>query len=146
MVRTLTAMTRHAALLALAAVVAACTSLPADRPAEPVSEKSVVLALLGGAENDMAAGRFDAAAASLERALRIEPRNAALWHELAKVRLQQGRFAQAAALATKSNALPGASNALKAANWRMIGEVRARQGDEPGARAAFAEAQLLQGL
>lgn len=137
-------MTRFTLLLAMFSTLAACVGMPTGQTTEPVSDKAVVLALVDTAQTELSVGRPDAAAAALERALRIEPRNPILWHELAKARLHQNRYAQAAALAAKSNALPAAGNALKAANWRIIGEVRARQGDEPGARAAFAQADALE--
>ena len=40
---------------------------------------------------------------ALERALRIEPRNPSLWHELAGVRLLEGHYEQADSLAQRSN-------------------------------------------
>ena len=48
-----------------------------------------------------------AAAASIERALRIEPRNPRLWQELARVRLKQGQYAQAENVAARSNSWAG---------------------------------------
>jgi cytochrome c-type biogenesis protein CcmH/NrfG len=65
------------------------------------------------------------AAATLERALRIEPRNPRLWHELARVRLRQGDYSQAESTAARSNAWSGADSELRAANQRIIEEARA---------------------
>lgn len=81
---------------------------------------SPVLALVRQAGDQQRAGRLDAAAASLERALRIEPRNAHLWNRLARVRLEQGRYGQAGSMAAKSNALAGDSPSLKADNQHII--------------------------
>jgi cytochrome c-type biogenesis protein CcmH/NrfG len=64
------------------------------------------------------------AAATLERALRIEPRNPRLWHELAKVRLRQGDGAQAANLAARSNSFAGSDSQLRAANQAIIEQAR----------------------
>jgi predicted Zn-dependent protease len=80
---------------------------------------------------------MEAAGASLERALRIEPRNPLLWQELARVRLQQGQFRQAENLAAKSSALGGDERRLRMENWRLIGQARIGLGDEEGAQAAF---------
>jgi Flp pilus assembly protein TadD len=80
------------------------------------------------ARADAGAGRYASAAASIERALRIEPRNARLWHELARVRLQQGEFDQAENVAARSNAWAGGDHALRAENWRLIAEARAARG------------------
>ena len=76
------------------------------------------------ARTDAAAGKLPSAAASLERALRIEPRNPRLWHELAKVRLRQGDTAQAANLAARSNSFAGGDSALRAANQSIIEQAR----------------------
>ena len=77
----------------------------------------------------------------LERALRIEPRNPVLWHELARIRLEQGQYRQAENMAAKSNMLTGTNRYLKAKNWRIIGEARNRLGDLQGAREAFEKAE-----
>ena len=77
------------------------------------------------ARADAAAGRLPNAAASLERALRIEPRNARLWHELAQVRLRQREFAQAESLAARSNSWAGSDAELRAMNDRLVEEARA---------------------
>jgi cytochrome c-type biogenesis protein CcmH/NrfG len=102
-----------------------------------------VLALLDKAHDQAAAGQPEAAAANLERALRIEPRNPALWQELARVRLDQGQYRQAENLAAKANALSGGDRYLQAENWRLIGEARSRRGDLQGAQAAFERAEQL---
>ncbi len=80
------------------------------------------------ARADTAAGRLANAAASLERALRIEPRNPRLWHELAQVRFRQRDYAQAESLATRSNTWAGSDAELRAANQRLIEEARAARG------------------
>jgi len=108
-----------------------------------VSENRAVIALVGRARLDAGAGRREAAGASLERALRIEPRNAWLWHELAQVRQGQGQYAQAIALARKSISLAGGDHRLQAFNWRVIGNARAAQGDPAGAEAALKRAAEL---
>ena len=79
-----------------------------------------VLALLDRAEAQRAAGDLAGAAATLERALRIEPRNPHLWNRLARIRLQQRQYSQAANLAAKSNALAGDALALKRDNGSII--------------------------
>ena len=93
------------------------------------------------ARADAAAGRLPNAAASLERALRIEPRNPRLWQELARVRLQQGDFVQAESVATRSNSWAGSDNALRAENWRLIAQAREARGDSEGAKAALEAAE-----
>ena len=79
---------------------------------------------MDSARADAAAGRLTNAAASLERALRIEPRNPRLWQELARVRLQQGDFVQAEQLAQRSNSWAGSDSALRAENAHIIEQAR----------------------
>src|SRR6059036_1587964 len=125
-------------LLALLAVaVAGCATVrqpelggPAPLPAplpEPAArtENLAIAGLLDGARADAASGRLVNAAASLERALRIEPRNPRLWQELARVRLKQGDYAQAESTAARSNSFAGADGALRAENQRIIEQARA---------------------
>lgn len=140
-------MTKRIALLLVVLLPACATLSPPgpDAPAPAQSENTAVVALLESARADTTAGRLDSAAATLERALRIEPRNASLWHQLARVRLNQGQSGQAIQLATKSSALASDNNSLRAANWRLIGQARAERGDHAGAEAAFAKAEELDG-
>lgn len=114
---------------------------PAAPPVLPApSENAAVVALLQKSQSQSSAGQLDAAGASLERALRIEPRNPVLWQRLARVRLEQKDYPQAENLAAKSNALAGRDGRLRAENWRIIGEARSRRGDRAGAKAAFERA------
>ncbi|TAK81281.1 MAG: tetratricopeptide repeat protein [Betaproteobacteria bacterium] len=103
--------------------------VPAPTPAPPAarSENIAVAGLMESARADVASGRLANAAASLERALRIEPRNPRLWQELARVRLQQGQYAQAESLAARSNSWAGNDSALRAENDRIISEARERR-------------------
>ena len=105
-----------------------------------MSGNRAVVALLDRAQTDNTAGHQGAAEASLERALRIEPRNPWLWHQLAQIRLDQGRYAQAAAFAHKSNSFAEHRNRLLAANWQLIGKARVAQGDSTGGAEAFKRA------
>ena len=104
---------------------------PGAPPPSPVSaapkESVAVAGLMDSARADAAAGRLTNAAASLERALRIEPRNPRLWQELARVRLQQGDFVQAEQLAQRSNSWAGSDSALRAENARIVEQARAQQ-------------------
>jgi cytochrome c-type biogenesis protein CcmH/NrfG len=137
-------------------VLAGCAAEPpAPSAPAPVSEPSVqapppappgttaVAGLMQSARNDTEAGRLGSAAATLERALRIEPHNPHLWQELARVRLKQGEYAQAESVAARSNAWAGGDNGLRAENWRLIAQAREARGDSSGARTALETAQRL---
>jgi len=95
-----------------------------------------VLALLENARHDAASGRREAAAATIERALRLEPKNALLWHRLASLKLQQGHREQALNLARKSNTLAAGNQSLQVANWQVIARVKEQAGDKEGLRQA----------
>ena len=112
---------------------------PVNRPQSPA-----VVALLDTAEQQANSGDLEAAAASLERAIRIEPRNPALWYHLATVRLSQGEARAAEQLAVKSNSLSTGNNAQQARNWELIARARRAQNDMDGAKAAERKARSLQ--
>ncbi|MCB1738304.1 MAG: hypothetical protein KDI42_09285 [Gammaproteobacteria bacterium] len=103
--------------------------------AEPTQDKPpAVAALLADANRQMRAGNNDAAAAALERALRVQPRDAYLWHRLAYVRLEQGRGSDAESLALKSNSLAGDKLELVETNNRLIERARRLGGSAAGGR------------
>ena len=89
---------------------------------------SAVVALLDSAGQQTRTGNLDSAAAALERALRLEPRNAEVWSRLAGIRLQQSQFDQAINLASKSNTLAGNNPTLVARNNRIIAQARQQLG------------------
>jgi tetratricopeptide (TPR) repeat protein len=167
-------MTRYIPALIAALLLAACASAPVQTsspapeqqpPQQPAASETplfgeapvevpetkpvlsanrAVIALLDRAQLDNAGGRRDAAGVSLERALRIEPRNPWLWRELALLRLNQGQYAQAITLARKSTSFAGQDKHLQALNWRLIGDARVAQGDSAGAEQAFRQADTLE--
>ena len=145
------------AFAAFLVLLAACETVPEAPPASPPepapspqaeappsaapppisrSENVAVAGLMESARADAAAGKLSTAAAAIERALRIEPRNPRLWQELARLRLQQGQFTQAESVAARSNSFAGNDSALRAENWRLIAQSRVARGDDDGARAA----------
>lgn len=140
-------------------VLAACSSAP-EKPAgftvgedsangsEPIRPddrtSKTVLALLDNAQQAVGAGQLHNAESQLERALRIEPRNAVLWHYMAKLRLHQNRFAEAAGFAAKSNSLAANQRSLRADNWRIIAHARQQRGDVKGAQQAQQQVEKYQ--
>ncbi|KAF0193091.1 MAG: hypothetical protein FD165_194 [Gammaproteobacteria bacterium] len=121
---------------------------PAVAPAPEVSALQppgpAVVALLDDAAARERQGDYDTSIAVLERAVRIEPRNALVWHRLARVNLQHGNAAQAEAMAKKSTQFAGNDQRLLAANWRLIASARRQRGDLKGADAADAQAVILE--
>ncbi|HTQ99226.1 MAG TPA: tetratricopeptide repeat protein [Candidatus Acidoferrum sp.] len=70
-------------------------------PATPAST------LLASVQSAIAAGQLDRAAALCERALRISPRDAQLWYQLALIRYRQHRNDDAAGHARRALSLAG---------------------------------------
>ncbi|MDR9435258.1 MAG: tetratricopeptide repeat protein [Thiohalophilus sp.] len=149
-------MIRPFSLFLLIVLLGACASAPdsgsglevGEQPATQVRPATgtsrPVLALLEQANQAARQGELAVAEARLERALRIEPRNAVLWYYMAKLRLHQGRLEEAAGLAAKSNSLDRRDNRrLQADNWRIIAHARHQSGDESGARDAEQRARAL---
>ena len=87
---------------------------------ERVSDNPAVVALMDDTDYRLSEGDAEGAAGSVERALRLEPKNPWLWHRLAVLRLQQGHRRQAAALAEKSNSLSIRHPELRRANAELI--------------------------
>lgn len=109
-------------------------SLPQTARPEPARAVQV---LMTRAEDQRRAGQLGDAVVSLERALRIEPRDPVLWNRLAEVRAAQERYAMAEELAAKSNSLAALGDrALKRSNWEIIAASRRAQGKTAEAREA----------
>jgi tetratricopeptide (TPR) repeat protein len=99
-------------------------------------KESVIIALLDDANDFSNKGHSEKAAATIERALRIEPKNALLWHHLAAIRMQQQQWQQAIAMARKSNALARNDEQLKSDNWALIAAAYDSLGDKKKANEA----------
>lgn len=128
-------LSRAVIVIGVSAMLASCATTPFEE--SPVSGNPAVIALADTARSDISSYRYPQAAASLERALRIEPRNARLWYELARVRLGQEDYPQAENLAKRSNSYAADDAALRRANWTLIAECRRELGDLAGAEAAL---------
>jgi predicted Zn-dependent protease len=88
---------------------------------QAANTSGAVSSLLLEAKKHFNNGKNEQAAALLERALRIAPRDPVLWHNLAGVRLQQESWAKSASLAAKSNTLSAINNKwLRMRNWTLI--------------------------
>ena len=93
-------------------------------------------ALVQQAHTQAKSGAFAPAAATIERALRIEPENPLLWIELGQIRLSEHNDAQADAMGHKALALATGDPNAQASAWRLIAEsLRARNRNEEAADA-----------
>jgi Flp pilus assembly protein TadD len=93
-------------------------SVATPRPQSNASSASG--ALLEQSRTQRAAGSLPAAKASLERALRLDPNNAAVWIELGELELSLGNTVQAATMARKALTLTGRDARLAARAERLL--------------------------
>jgi len=118
---------------------------PPSYPSDPAAiSGQAVVSLMEQASQARADGKLDVAAANLERAVRIEPRNYFVWSALASVYLAQGQAEQAERVAQKSNSLARGNPHVELVNWRLIANCRQAQGDATGALQAQAEADEVE--
>lgn len=110
-----------------------------DEPPAP-QPRSAVDNLRLQAQAAQANRDWDKAAALLERALRLDSREADLYAEIAEVRLGQGRFAAAEQIALRGLTVNTGNDERSARLWDAIAQARSGQGDVAGARQARAQA------
>jgi len=101
-----------------------------------------VLALLTTAQQQQTGGDLNGASSSLERAMRIAPREPQVLYRLAQVRLAQNDPAQGEQLARRALTYANGRPALQASLWQLIGQAREAQGDASGAALARQKAQV----
>jgi tetratricopeptide (TPR) repeat protein len=111
-------------------------SRPQPRPTREHTLSSATQALVKQARTQTASGNHAGAAASIERALRIEPDNPLLWIELGKVRQAERNYAQAEAMARKALVLAEGDAKAQSAAWRLIAESQRARGRAQEAREA----------
>jgi hypothetical protein len=120
---------------------------PSERPPLPGPRQfhlgPAATALVTQAHAQAGGGDFGQAAATLERALRIEPDNPLLWIELGRVRLGEGNAAQADAMGRKAVALATGDPGAQAAAWRLIADSLRARGRNPEAAEADQRAAAL---
>jgi tetratricopeptide (TPR) repeat protein len=110
-------------------------------PIEPPASLSPAIgALVVAANQNTQIGNVEVAAASIDRALKIEPRNPSLYYKLALLRLKQAKPQEAEDLAKKSALLAGKDKQLKKHSWLLIAHARELRRDYKGAKQARSKA------
>ncbi len=117
--------------------------VPMESRKQAAASDTVVLALLHEARTTQEKGDLPAAVSTIERGLRIRPRDPSLWHQLAKLRLQQGKAVLAENLARKSNALIREDDSLQRRNWKIIASALRLQGKSGAAQVAEEKARRI---
>jgi len=129
--------------LSVGPVVAAPTPLPVPsfEPLETFAPLSpAVSALALAANQNSKSGNIESATTTLERAIRIEPRNATLYYKLALLKLKKSQPRLAEDLAKKAALLASNDTQLKKHSWLLIARAREIQGDLKGGKEARAKA------
>ncbi|HEX7011215.1 MAG TPA: tetratricopeptide repeat protein [Steroidobacteraceae bacterium] len=123
------------------------TTVEEPEPLPPVVREPTLSpaskALVGQAQTQLATGNYAVAAASIERALRIEPGNPLLWIELGKVRQAEGNYVQAENMARKAVSMAVNAPRAQAEAWRLIAESYRARGRNVEAQEATARAEGL---
>jgi len=124
------------------------TPVPPAQPSVPSPAKQFHLgpaasALVSQAHQQSAGGDTTQAAATLERALRIEPDNPLVWIELGRVRLAENNATQADAMGRKALTLASGDAAAQSSAWRLIADSLRARGDNGGAADAERRAASL---
>lgn len=88
------------------------------------TRNSGAVALEAQALEQQSAGDHERAAATLERALRLDPDDPALWISLGEIRLSQGRAGMAESLGLRAEALAGSDRAQGDAARALITRAR----------------------
>ncbi len=124
---------------------------PPPPPPEPTFEplttfvplSPAVGALVVAANQSDQKGNVQSATTTIERAIRIEPRNPTLYYKLALLRLKESRPRLAEDLAKKSALLASNDTRLKKHSWLLIAKAREMQKNFEGAKEAKAKADAF---
>lgn len=108
---------------------AATTDATATTPGESPASATATLALLQQSERAASGGSLVEAIAYLERAIRIEPKRADLWVQLAQLEVANQQPAAAIQYANKALALAGTRSDWQRDAWLVIADAKAAQGE-----------------
>ncbi|MGY3175129.1 tetratricopeptide (TPR) repeat protein [Pseudomonas sp. TE12234] len=131
-------------ILVFCAVASFC-SVAAERRV-PAQSNSASTTLIETASRQYGNGQLDQAAATLERALHIQPNNPATLHYLGVLRLQQGQYQQAETLAARSNMRVGRNIELRNRNFQLIQAAQQAQSSSPPPNAKENQVAIQKGL
>jgi tetratricopeptide (TPR) repeat protein len=109
--------------------------IQSEAPQQSSEISPAVLDLLEQADLQASQGNRESAVATLERALRIAPREPEVYYQMARVRLDMGEAREAEQLALKAVDLaPDAI--IRRDSWNLVATAREAAGDTAGATAA----------
>lgn len=102
---------------------------PPPPPTAPEPPTAITRALVDEARDHATAGSPDEAAATIEQAIRIEPRRGELWLQLAVLRLRDGQAAMAEQNARKALLFLRVGSPDEREAWLVIADALEAQGD-----------------
>ncbi len=105
------------------------TQSTASAPGEAPVTANATLALLQQSERAASGGSLVEAIAYLERAIRIEPKRADLWVQLAQLEIANQQPTAAIQYANKALALAGTRTDWQRDAWLVIADAKAAQGE-----------------
>ena len=120
------------------------------QPLPPPSTRNYSLnaasrALVNQAETQRKSRNFVQAAATLERALRIEPNNPLLWLAYGELRMDESNYAQAENMGRKAVASASGDPRTQANAWRLIADSLKARDKNSEAQQAYSRANALMG-
>jgi hypothetical protein len=119
--------------------------LPRERPkAPPATLSPASRTLVSQAQAQRKKGDLPGATVSLERALRIEPKNPLLWLEMGRLRMDQRNYPQAENMARKALSMSVGDDATQSAAWRLIADSLRARDRNPEAEQALERARALE--
>ena len=120
--------------------------LPKERPkVTPATLSPASQALVAQAQAQRKRGDLPGATVSLERALRIEPRNPLLWVEMARLRMDQRNYPQAEAMARKALSMSIGDDRTQSQAWVVVADSLRARGRNVEAQEALERSKELSG-
>ncbi|NNK96329.1 MAG: hypothetical protein HKP41_18415 [Desulfobacterales bacterium] len=97
---------------------------PPDRSIAPTPKSQAAASLHDKARDYLAMGKYSQAELTIERALRIDPRNAGIWYTLAQTKYLQKEYAQTINMCLKSKSLITKHDRLQKMNDDLISQAQ----------------------
>lgn len=116
-----------------------------EKASVPSQANAATQQLLNDAQAAFVQGDLVAAESVTNRGLRIAPKDPALWLQLAKIRLGQGKFLEAISLSERAQVLAANNPAVKIDALQIIATAYESRGDEDRAAEAREKARELSG-
>ena len=120
------------------------TPLPKERPkVAPATLSPASRALVTQAQAQRKRGDLPGATVSLERALRIEPRNPLIWIEMGQLRMDQRNYPQAEAMARKALSMAIGDDRTQSQAWQLVADSLRARGRNVEAQEALERSREL---